>query len=224
MSNQAIGIFGGTFDPIHFGHLRLAQELATGLKLGEVRFIPTGRPPHRNPPAVSSAQRLEMVRLAIAGNPLFALDTREIFKEQLCYTVDTLSELRSELGNDRPLCLLMGSDAFFGLTTWHRWQELFGLAHIIVAHRPGFPRIAWADSLPDLLKQELRQRLKDSAEGVHEAPSGLVIAQPITALAISATFVRNGLQSGVSPRYLLPDAVLEYIQANRLYAWERNGT
>ena len=224
MSNQAIGIFGGTFDPIHFGHLRLAQELGSGLKLGEVRFIPTGRPPHRNPPAVSSAQRLEMVRLAIAGNPLFALDPREIFKEQPCYTVDTLTELRGELGYEQPLCLLMGSDAFLGLTTWHRWQELFGLAHIIVAHRPGFPRIAWADSVPDALKQELRRRLQDSPEGVHEAPAGLVIAQPITALAISATFVRNGLQSGVSPRYLLPDAVLEYIEANRLYALERNGT
>ena len=224
MSNQAIGIFGGTFDPIHFGHLRLAQELGSGLKLDEVRFIPTGRPPHRNPPAVSTAQRLEMVRLAIAGNPLFVLDPREIFKEQPCYTVDTLTELRGELGYEQPLCLLMGSDAFLGLTTWHRWQELFGLAHIIVAHRPGFPRIAWADSVPDALKQELRRRLQDSPEGVHEAPAGLVIAQPITALAISATFVRNGLQSGVSPRYLLPDAVLEYIEANRLYALERNGT
>ena len=224
MSNQAIGIFGGTFDPIHFGHLRLAQELGSGLKLDEVRFIPTGRPPHRNPPAVSSAQRLEMVRLAVAGNSLFVLDPREIFKEQPCYTVDTLTELRGELGYEQPLCLLMGSDAFLGLTTWHRWQELFGLAHIIVAHRPGFPRIAWADSVPDALKQELRRRLQDSPEGVHEAPAGLVIAQPITALAISATFVRNGLQSGVSPRYLLPDAVLEYIEANRLYALERNGT
>lgn len=217
-SLKPIGLFGGTFDPIHYGHLRLAQELATGLGLEEVRFTPAGRPPHRESPAVSSRQRLEMARLAIAGNPLFTLDAREILREAPSYTVDTLTELRRELGGARSLCLFMGSDAFLGLATWHRWQELFGLAHIVVAHRPGFPQTGWAESMPATLRQEFAQRLQTDARTLREAPHGAILAQVITALDISASHIRMSLRAGISPRYLLPDAVLDYIQTHRLYA------
>lgn len=213
-----IGIFGGTFDPIHFGHLRLAQELAAGLGLARIRFIPAGHPPHRSEPRVSSRDRLEMVRLAIAGNPLFVLDEREIQKPGPCYTVDTLTELRRELGANQPLCLLMGADAFLGLTTWHRWRELFDLAHIAVAHRPGFPQVTWADAMPEVLRQELKRRLRDDARLLGADAAGSVFAHTITPLDISATHIRNGLASGQSPRYLLPDAVLDYIQDKGLYA------
>jgi len=153
-----IGLLGGTFDPIHFGHLRLAQELADALGLARVRFIPTGIPPHRDSPEVSGAHRLQMVRIAIAGNLLFEADDREIRREGVNYTYDTLTELRDELG-ERPLCLLMGADAFAALTTWHRWQELFDLAHVVIAHRPGFRLQELQAALPAPLRKLLHRML-----------------------------------------------------------------
>ena len=223
MSALPLGIFGGTFDPIHFGHLRLAQELAEGLALAEVRFIPAGCPPHRGKPGVSATQRLDMVRLAIAGNERFVLDEREILKQAPSYAVETLAELRRELGGTRPLCLFLGADAFMGLATWHRWQELFDYAHIVVAQRPGFSSMAWEDNMPEALKKELHQRLQTSPQVLRETPAGAIVMFSITALDISATYIRNAIKSGKSPRYLLPDAVLQYIQQNHLYS-EMNET
>lgn len=223
MSALPLGIFGGTFDPIHFGHLRLAQELAEGLALAEVRFIPAGCPPHRGKPGVSATQRLDMVRLAIAGNERFVLDEREILKQAPSYAVETLAELRRELGGTRPLCLFLGADAFMGLATWHRWQELFDYAHIVVAQRPGFSSMAWEDNMPEALKKELHQRLQTSPQVLRETPAGAIVTFSITALDISATYIRNAIKSGKNPRYLLPDAVLQYIQQNHLYS-EMNET
>lgn len=209
-----LGILGGTFNPIHFGHLRMAQELGEGLGLAEVRLTPAGIPPHRDQPGVSPRQRLEMVRLGLDGNPLLRLDEREIFKQTPCYTVETLAELRRELGNGRPLCLLMGADAFRGLPTWYYWRELFELAHIVVAHRPGFN---WADGLPGDLHEELEKRLHHDVKTLHQASAGRIVHYPVTALDISSTRIRGLLRQGLSPRYLLPDAVLDYIFANNLY-------
>ncbi|HEV2009177.1 MAG TPA: nicotinate-nucleotide adenylyltransferase, partial [Burkholderiales bacterium] len=149
--NAPIGIFGGTFDPIHYGHLRLAQEIAESVRMAEIRLVPAGTPPHRAAPQVSSQQRLDMVRLAAAGNPLFTVDEREVKRSGPGYTVDTLVELRREAGATRPLCMLLGADAFLELATWHRWHELFGLAHLIVAHRPGFPPESWPQRMPQPL-------------------------------------------------------------------------
>jgi nicotinate-nucleotide adenylyltransferase len=219
-----IGILGGTFDPIHYGHLRLAQELAEGLDLREVRFIPAGWPPHRTQPFASVQQRLDMARLGIAGNPLFALDEREIFKPTPSYTVETLLDLRRETGAAQPLCLFMGTDAFLGLASWHRWQALFALAHIVVAQRPGFSGLGRAAAtMPAELRDQLNRRLANAPEALAAAPAGAIFVQPITALDISATQLRETLAAGRSPRYLLPDAVLDYIQTNGLYK-ERNGT
>ena len=134
---QPIGVFGGTFDPIHFGHLRLAEEMAEGLGLSQVRFIPAGQPPHRGAPRTAASHRLEMVRRAIAGNPRFEVDAREVQRPDPSYTVDTLTALRAELGNEQPLWLLLGADAFSGLPSWHQWRQLFELANIVVAARPG---------------------------------------------------------------------------------------
>lgn len=213
-----IGILGGTFDPLHFGHLRLAQELADGLGLGGVRFIPAGQPPHRGRPFASPQQRLEMTRLGIAGNPLFALDEREIFKTAPSYSVETLLDLRRELGEAQSLCLFMGADAFLGLATWHRWRELFGLAHIVVAQRPGVAGLARAAAtLPAELRDELNRRLANEPAALQDAPAGAILVHPVTALDISATQIRSDLAAGRSPRYLLPDAVLDYIQTNGLY-------
>ncbi len=209
-------MLGGTFDPVHIAHLRLAEELADGIGLSKVRFIPTGAPPHRGAPRVIGAHRMEMVRLAIAGNPRFEADDREIRRQGICYTFDTLNELRAELG-DRPLCLLMGSDAFSALTTWHRWEELFDLAHIVIAHRPGFSLQQLQSSLPGPLRKIYLQRLAASTGILRRDSAGAIFAREITALDIAATQIRGLLAGGASARYLVPDAVLDYIETNRLY-------
>ena len=209
-------MLGGTFDPVHIAHLRLAEELADAIGLSKVRFIPTGAPPHRGTPRVTGARRMEMVRLAIAGNSRFEADDREIRRQGICYTFDTLNELRAELG-DRPLCLLMGSDAFSALTTWHRWEELFDLAHIVIAHRPGFSLQQLQSSLPGPLRKIYLQRLAASAGILRRDSAGAVFAREIPALDIAATQIRGLLAGGGSARYLVPDAVLDYIETNRLY-------
>jgi nicotinate-nucleotide adenylyltransferase len=213
-----IGILGGTFDPIHYGHLRLAEEVGRGLKLDEVRFIPSGTPPHRGAPRVSAIDRVAMVRLAIRDNPLFTLDERETRRAGPAYSVDTLSELRAELGPDRPLCLLVGADAFLDLATWSRWHELFALAHVVIAHRPGFPVDTWHKRMPQPLAREYAARAMQQPLAVHLAPAGGVVVTAIAALDISATMIRECLRSRSSPRYLLPDSVLDYIERNALYA------
>lgn len=213
---KPIGIFGGTFDPIHFGHLRLAEEMAEALDLANARFIPAGTPPHRTRPRTDAQHRLQMVQLAIADNPRFMLDDREVGLPRLSYTVETLASLRDDLGTAQPLCLLLGADAFLGLTTWHRWQDLFALAHIAVAHRPGFPQSTWKDAMPEALRAELEARMAHPQD-LTGCAAGLIVTRPVTALDISATHIRDTLRAGRSPRYLLPGAVLDYIQANQLY-------
>jgi len=210
-----IGIFGGTFDPIHLGHLRLAEEMAEAIGLDRVLFIPAGQPPHRGAPRIAAAHRMEMVRRAIAGNPRFVADAREVNSPRPSYTVDTLTALRAELGNEQPLWLLLGADAFLGLTGWHEWRQLFGLAHIAVAARPG-ARLLQSDALPDALKQETAQR--QVADGAATGPAGSVLLRRMTPLDISATVIRDTLARHGSVRYLLPDAVLDYINEHQLYA------
>ena len=216
-----LGIFGGTFDPVHFGHLRLAEEAVDSLALGGIRWVPAGRPAHRalenKPPQVSAAHRLAMVRLAIAGNARFELDPAEVEADRPSYTVPTLERLRlaSECGAQRPLVLLVGADAFAALADWHRWEELFTLAHIAVAHRPGFP--IDADRLPPALADIYRQRHSTSPAALAETPAGRIVTFAMTQLDISATRIRTLLANGHSPRYLLPDAVIAYIQSTFLY-------
>ncbi len=217
MSSAPIGVLGGTFDPVHFGHLRLAQEVAEKLKLDHVRFVPSGTPPHRAAPRVSAAHRLAMVRLAIGDNPLFTVDEREIKRDGPGYTVDTLAELRREAGATRPICLLVGADAFLDLATWSRWHELFKLAHVVAAHRPGYPVNIWQERMPQPLAREYASRTMQQPLAVHLAPAGGVVVIAIAALDISATLIRDCVRSGASPRYLLPDSVLDYIQTQRLY-------
>ena len=218
MATAPVGILGGTFDPIHLGHLRLAQELAQTLRLAEVRFVPSGTPPHRALPRTPTAHRVAMVRLAVAGNPLFSVDEREVRRSGPAYTIDTLTELRAEVGIATPLVVLVGADAFLDFAAWHRWHELFGLAHIAVAHRPGFPVERWRDAMPQPLAREYAVRLMQQPLAVHLAAAGGIVVIPFTALDISATAVRALVGSGGSPRYLLPDPVLDYIQREGLYA------
>ena len=210
-----VGVFGGTFDPVHAGHLRLAEEAAERLGLAEIRWVPAGQPAHREAPQVTPAHRLQMVRLATAGNPRFNVDPGEIESGQPSYTVPTLERLRAELGARRPLVLLLGADAFAGLATWHRWESLFGLAHLAVAHRPGFP--IEAASLPAQLAAHYRQRRAENPARLAERPAGAIVTYAMTQLDISATQIRTLLANGQSPRYLLPDEVIAYIARHHLY-------
>ena len=216
-SMAPIGILGGTFDPIHHGHLRLAQEAYEQCRLGEVRLIPGGTPTHRTAPLASAAHRLQMVRLAIQGQAGFTVDEREVQRTDPCYSVDTFSALRAELGQQQPLCLLLGSDAFLQLHSWHQWEQLFELTHIVVMQRPGRPvgnAMAQADGG---LSKQYQSRLAPSPQLLHESANGLIVVLDMPQLEISATDIRSRAAQNKNLRYLLPDAVAHYIQINQLY-------
>lgn len=213
---RRIGVLGGTFDPIHYGHLRVAEEVAEALDLAEVRFVPAARPPLRGAPVAAPEHRAEMVRLAIAGNPRFILERCELQRPGVSYTVDTLETLRQRLGPDVALCLILGSDAAARLPAWSRWERLGELAHLVLVHRPGggpVPDPAW----PPALLGQWEARRCDSPAALARAPAGRMLPVATTPLAISASFLRALLSAGRSPRYLLPDSVLDYIEINRLY-------
>ncbi len=217
MNSGSLGVLGGTFNPVHFGHLRFAQELTELLGLEQTRLIPAGQPWHRDAPKVSALHRLEMVRIAVAGNPRFAIDDRECRQPTPSYTVDTLRALRVELGAERAFFLLMGADAFMALTTWKDWQRLFELTHIVVAHRPGIDFDMVEQSLPPALQAEYRSRVTRDVASLREKSAGHIVPILTTALEISATAIRKLIASGRSPRYLLPDAVIDYIRQHQLY-------
>lgn len=196
-----LGLFGGTFDPIHFGHLRTAFELQQALKLGELRFLPTGNPPHRDTTQADAAQRLAMVRAAVADQPGFTVDDREVRRTGPSYSVDTLTELRNEFPQ-RSICLLLGMDAFLGLPTWHRWTEIFDLAHVIVAHRPG-----WKAPTQGPLGEAMVDRGTGGVRDLHASKAGRIYVHAVTQLEISSTELRQLIASGGDPRYLVPDSV-----------------
>lgn len=213
-----IGIFGGTFDPIHHGHLRTALELLENLSLAEVRFIPCGQQPLREERTAASGIRLRMVRAALEGEPRFSVDTRELEREGPSYSVDTLTELREEL-QDRPLCLLLGMDAFLGLPDWHRWEELIGLAHIVVAHRPG-----WQAPFEGALGGLVQARITETPRDLLATRSGRIYITPVTQLEISATGLRGLIGAGRDPRYLVPERVKDIIRETECYAGESIGS
>ena len=208
---RRIGILGGTFDPVHIGHLRAALEVAEELGLDEVRLIPSARPPHREAPRVSAQQRLALVRLAVAGAERLSVDDRELCRERPSYSIETLESLRAELGPQVQLFLLLGWDAYCGLPSWHRWTELLEHCHILVMQRPDADAEA-PESLRDL------QAARSVADPLAmEGPAGQISFVWQTPLAISATRIRQLLHSGRSVRYLVPDAVLAHIDAHALY-------
>ena len=198
----------------------MAQELAEALKLDEIRFIPAATPPHKATPSVSALNRAAMVRLAISNNPLFNLDERELNRNGASYTVDTLQSLRDELGQNTSLVLLMGSDAFTKLDTWHRWQEIIALSHIALVQRPMNANNRDAtrkEVLPKVLETFLQDHYAENSKDLLTATTGFVTMQHITALDISATQIRTSLQQKQSVRYLMPDNVIDYIESQGLY-------
>jgi nicotinate-nucleotide adenylyltransferase len=199
---KPIVLFGGTFDPVHIAHLRVALEAAEILD-AHVRFMPANTPPHRATPVASAAQRTAMLERAVAGQARLSVDARELRRNGPSYTVDTLIELRGELPREQPIAILLGDDAFAGLSTWHRWRELFELAHIVVMTRPGH-----GGERPRELAEEVERRLADVG-AIAKTPAGHVVHIAVTPLEISASRVRRILAEGRDARWLLPDALIE---------------
>lgn len=211
MLRPPIGILGGTFDPIHIGHLRPAIEAREALGLAEVRLLPNHIPPHRASPFCSSEQRLAMVRLAAAENPGFVVDKRELAREKPSYTIDTLIALREELP-DTPLCFLMGMDSLLGLPGWHRWRELLDYAHLVVSTRPG-----WQPDYPAEVAELLARHQTSEVADLHRHRHGHIWLADNLPIELSATRLRALLAAGQDPRYLLPAPVADYIARHRLY-------
>ena len=207
-----IGIFGGTFDPIHFGHLRAAQELADAARLETVHLVPCARPPHRQAPVASADLRAQMVEVAIRDNPRFVLDHRELLRDGPSYSVDTLESFRSEFG-ERPLCLLLGMDAFLSFFDWYRYESILNAAHLVVAHRPG-----WEPPTGGEIGSLLSERLRDDPADLRQVPAGLVFVRPVSQLDISSSGIRHLILNQGDPRYLLPDAVLSIMRKANCYA------
>lgn len=212
----ALGLFGGTFDPLHVGHLRLAIEAREALGLAAVCFIPAGKPALRDAPAGPAADRLAMVAQTLAAMPGFSVDAAEVLaaadQHGPSYTIETLERQRRLHGDQRPLVLLLGADAFARLESWHRWRELFDLAHVAVATRPGHELKAGDPALA----AEFRNRLGAAAD-LHATPAGRVVPFAITGLEVSASEIRRRLAAGLDVRHLVPDAVLDYIDSHPLY-------
>jgi len=209
--SKRIGIFGGTFDPVHIGHLRGALEVVEQFDLDELRLIPSARPPHRGTPQVSAVDRLAMVERAVAGLTPLTVDDRELKRDKPSYSIDTLESLRAELAAEDQLFLVLGWDAFCGLPTWHRWTELLDHCHILVLQRPD------ADSEPSETLRDLLAARSVSDPQALSGPGGQIAFVWQTPLEVSATQIRQLLASGKSVRFLLPDAVLAYIETHGLY-------
>lgn len=207
-----LGILGGTFDPVHAAHLRIAQLALDVLRLAGVLWIPTGQPGYRDAPVARPAHRVAMLRLALVGEPRYSIDERELGSGASGYTVDTLAALRAELGTQRPLVLLMGDDQFAKLDSWHRWRSLFELAHIAVFARPG-----WSLAPGGAIDAELAARAERPEGRWRERGAGAVIRIDMPPLDISGTTLRARIDRGEDVSAWVPSAVIDYIARHQLY-------
>jgi len=210
-SAEPLAIFGGTFDPVHYGHLRCAEQARHILNLENLYLLPAGNPPHRTTPSTSAAQRLEMLNLALVEFPALLIDDRETRRNGPSYMVDTLKELRAEFPR-RPLLLLIGQDAVNYLHTWHEWEQLFALTHIVTFPRPATK----PEYRQDLARQINRRTCPDLLSLLHLEAGG-VLHLELELIDVSATTIQSIIRLGRSPRSLLPEVVLSYINENRLY-------
>ena len=208
----ALGLFGGTFDPVHIGHLRTALELREALGLEQMRLIPAARPPHRGRPGVAAEHRLAMLAAAIGDEPGLVADDRELRRSGPSYTIDTLAELRAEVGAEVSLCLCLGMDSLVKIASWRRWQEFTDFAHLVVAARPG-----WRAPTSGAVADWLADRWVRRPEQLRTAAAGRALILSLTLLPVSATRLRGDLAQGRSVRYLVPDAALAYLRSHGLY-------
>lgn len=212
MRNDPLVIFGGTFDPIHFGHLRTALEIKEYLDVDCVRLIPTGEPVHRGATQASAKQRFTMAEKSVCDEPALQIDDIEQRGEIDGYTVNTVSHLRQGIGREQSLIMVLGMDSFLSLPSWHRWQELLDYTHLLIVSRPGY-RFELTSELKIFYEANLCKNVND----LKMSPSGKILIQEFTAVDISATAIRNIIRSGKSPRFLLPDAAWDFIKREHLY-------
>lgn len=203
-----IGIYGGTFDPVHYGHLRTALEVKEIFNLKEVRLIPCSKPAHRESPLTPAEMRLHMLNLAIQNQPELVIDRRELDRNGVSFMIDTVKSIRQECSHT-PILLFMGTDAFAELTTWHHWQNLFDYAHIVVITRPQHEQAQLSDFFSS--------KLTTSKEDLKIKEAGYLLFQSVTQLDITATSIRNIIKANLNPGFLLPDCIIEYIKQNKLY-------
>jgi len=209
---KPIGIFGGTFDPIHIGHLRTAYELMNHLDLAQIRFVPCRLPPHQKSPHASTDVRLAMLHAAVTGNGDFVIDDREFNREGVSYSVDTLESFRDEFPK-RSLGLVLGMDAFLGFETWHRWQDILKLAHLIVARRPGIGVSETGASGKLFARHGTRDPLV-----LQQETAGRIFVHAVTQLEVSSSAIRKSVAAGGKPLFLVPDVVAEIIEESGCYA------
>lgn len=210
-TNKAIGLLGGSFDPIHFGHLRPALEIKNALQLNKLFLMPNYIAPHKNKAQCSSEQRVDMLELALNNHPEITIDTRELHRKQASYTIDSLIELKQEYPNT-PICFIMGMDSLISFDQWHRWQEIMKYCHLVISHRPG-----WKLELNDAVRHLVDECKTTNISDLHQQQSGRIFFQETTQLAISSSAIRQLAKQADDIHYLLPDAVCHYINANKLY-------
>lgn len=211
--NNEIALFGGTFDPIHKGHIACAKHVAQWLGLTQVCLIPSHIPPHKSSTTVSALDRLAMVKLAIKDDPFFSVDDREVLKKTTSYTVETLEELLEELKadkTDRKFYFIIGMDSLIHFTKWHRWQDILKLCHIVVSTRPGYD----VNAIPN----ELNAFIEKDAERITQHCTGKILIAPPCFHDISSTEIRHFIANQQKTDTLLPQPVSKYIRINHLYA------
>ena len=214
-SDLAIALLGGSFDPVHCGHLLTATAAKAALSAWQMRLLPCAQSPFKKTSLANAAQRESMLRLALTEYPELCIDTRELRRPAPSYTVDTLSELRAELGSHRPLIFVLGWDAFVGLPRWHQWRELFALAHLAVMNRPGVGgdrHAVLGAELSALLDERLAARTDLSSR-----PSGHVCFIEVPAVELSSSIIRTKIAAGESVDGMMPKAVQQYIHKQALY-------
>ncbi len=216
-SPNSIGILGGTFDPIHFAHLRLAEEIKEEFSINELRLIPSATPPHRSNPIATAAQRIAMLNMAIIDNPSLKIDDREANRPGPSFTVDTLREIRLEADPNQPIVLIMGIDAFLKLHTWHEWKAIFNLANIVIAQRSGYEKKNVLDQTNSVFKSEIEPRITENKNSFMRNISGKIFLYQFTGLSISSTMVRKFINQDRSLKYLIPDSIRNYIKREGLY-------
>ncbi|WP_081908632.1 nicotinate-nucleotide adenylyltransferase [Buttiauxella noackiae] len=212
-ASRLTALYGGTFDPIHYGHLKPVETLAKQVALHQVTIMPNNVPPHRAQPLANSEQRKTMVELAITGNALFKLDDRELQRETPSYTVETLEQLRSEIGAEQPLAFIVGQDSLLSLQRWYRWETLLTLCHLLVCQRPGY---SLSMNTPEE-QQWLDAHQITSVEELHNQPAGKIYLAQTPMYDISATAIRRRLEQHLPCDDLLPPAVTEFIRQHHLY-------
>ena len=208
---EPLALFGGTFDPVHYGHLRCAEEARQKLNLDQLYLLPAGTPPHRSAPLATAKQRLEMLQLAQTEFPHLAIDDREVRRDGASYMVDTLKSFRQELPQ-RPLLLLLGQDAANDLHSWFEWEQLFELSHIVILTRPGVKT-----KYRQNLAKQMQRRLISDVQKLHLSEAGMVLHLGVASIEISATTIKSIMRLGRSPRSMMPETVWDYINENRLY-------